>query len=765
MQWRVLGIGLLATSATIGAIAITSWLAGAFFFLLSGSLPHDITLQTWWTYAHHYLNHPTAGFRLKAAMIAAVMVCLVAPLGIAFAAIRKKRSLHGDARFASAAEIARANLHGSDGIIIGKARGRYLLFPGMQFVLLAAPTRSGKGVGVVIPNLLHWPDSAVVFDIKLENFKITSGYRRLCGQDVFLFNPFSITESPDGNPLEGKSHRYNPLGYVSTDRRLRIQDILSIGYALYPGEGKEAFFDDAARNLFLALVLYLLETPDLPRTMGELLRQSSGKGKPIREHLQGLINSRNFREVSEVSDTGVVTTRLEPRGDWDGVGLPPLSDECVDAINRFTSTSDNTLSSILATFNVPLTVWASPVVDAATSANDFDLREIRKRRMTLYVGIPARRLDEAKLILNLIYTQLINLSTNQLLNETPELKYMCLVLGDEFTAAGRIGIIDKSNAFIAGYGLRLLTIIQSPGQLEAPAPRGYGKEGARTLMTNHACQILYTPREQKDANEYSEMLGYETFKSRGTSKQSGPKSSHGESFSDQRRALMLPQELKELSQRKQVVVLENTKPILADKIAYYEDAVFIDRLKLVSPSLQALGKRLPSRGKLESVWRSGELASPVPALDLDAHTARVERRIRALTDADVADGIDLDRLTVDAKGFAKAAGDTGAPVEDVERIVGEFFDAIERTSADIALPRRNDFDEFDIDEDGAALMPVDTLDSDPSAFTASEADWWAVSASDQPQIPGGDDADPVAKTDPVHIDLTVLDRPAPSLKE
>ncbi|MBD4157521.1 type IV secretory system conjugative DNA transfer family protein, partial [Xanthomonas citri pv. citri] len=156
------------------------------------------------------------------------------------------------------------------GIIVGKWKKRFLLFPGLQFVLLSAPTRSGKGVGIVIPNLLSWEDSVVVLDVKQENFLITSGWRARYGHACYLFNPFAE---------DGRTHRYNPLGYISDDPRLRVGDILDLGYAIYPGDGKEPFFDDTARNLFLGLVLYLCETPELPRTFGELLRQASGKGK------------------------------------------------------------------------------------------------------------------------------------------------------------------------------------------------------------------------------------------------------------------------------------------------------------------------------------------------------------------------------------------------------------------------------------------------------------------------------------------------------
>ena len=222
------------------------------------------------------------------------------------AILRDVRSLHGDARFANFSEIQKAGLLGSTGIIIGKIKNRFLLFSGMQFVLLAAPTRSGKGVGIVIPNLLNWSESVVVLDVKLENFLITSKFRAKWGQEVYLFNPFSISEQTQGNPLHGCTHRYNPLGYISEDVRLRVTDILAIGYSLYPGEGRDAFFDDAARNLFLGLTLYLCETPNLPRTMGELLRQSSGKGLPVKDYIQNIVTDRNYRIFGDImlNDSG-----------------------------------------------------------------------------------------------------------------------------------------------------------------------------------------------------------------------------------------------------------------------------------------------------------------------------------------------------------------------------------------------------------------------------------------------------------------------------
>ena len=271
-------------------------------------------------------------------------------------------------------------------------------------------------MAIVLPNLLNYSGSVVVLDIKLENYKYTSKFRSEHGQQVFLFNPFAE---------DGRTHRWNPLDGISRNRNFRVGDALAVGQALYPASDRqEGFWNDAARNLFLGLTLYLLDTPDLPCTLGELLRQSSGKGLPIKDYIQDLMASR----VN---------------------GNNALSRECLDALSRFCSTSENTLASILVTFNAPLTIFSNPIVDAATSASDFDITAVRKSRMSIYIGIQPNRLAEASLLVNLFFSQLINLNTKQLPADNPELKYPCLLILDEFTAIGKVGIIAKSVAYIA----------------------------------------------------------------------------------------------------------------------------------------------------------------------------------------------------------------------------------------------------------------------------------------------------------------------------
>ena len=517
-----------------------------------------------------YKNSPVKSVRLTVIFCAAFPFLVSAGIAVLFYITKyKPRSLHGDARFATYMEIKKAGLVACDSydktILVGQykehGRNEYLCYGGYQFVMLAAPTRSGKGVGVVIPNCLNYSDSLVVLDIKLENFDKTAGFRAKSGQEVYLFAPYDecAAERQPGKAAPMRTHRYNPLGYVSEDPVDRIGDIDSIAQAFYNNpNSKDKFFDEQAKDLFRGITLLVLETPGIPHTLGEVFRQSSGYGKALPEHLNEMIEK----------------AKAEGR---------PYSDECVAAISRVCTLSDNTFAGVKGSMQVPLMPWANARVDAATSANDFDLRDVRKKRMTIYVGITPNKLAEAKNIINLFFDQLINLNTKTLPQQDKSLKYQCLMILDEFTAAGKINQIAQSISYQAGYNMRVLTIIQNKSQLEDV----YGKPGALTLMSNHALMIMYAPSPvvQSDANEYSEMLGYQTVKNTSHSRSFGKQGSRSDSTSDQKRALMLPQELKEMDMWEEIVSLEHTKPIRCGKIKYFEDPTFTARVDWQIPEI------------------------------------------------------------------------------------------------------------------------------------------------------------------------------------
>lgn len=577
----------LFTGLILGLLCLWLYLAGGIFMVAYDREFSDATPLTVFQYYQHY----GAAKSVQNWLFASLGISLLVVFGPVAAIMRpKKRSLHGEAAFATASEIKKAGLLADAGIILGKYGRKYLMFGGSQHVLLSAPTRSGKGVGFVIPNLLSWVSSVVCLDVKLENWKITSWFRaKILKQECYLFNPLSS---------DYRTHRYNPLSYINEDPNFRIDDIQKIANMLFPDvPGTDVIWTATPRSLFLGIVLYLCETPSKVTTFGQVLREvANGDGSA---HLRRVLNER-------------------------AASGAPLSNACARAINSYLSIeSENTRGGIIGGFRARLELWANPLVDAATSANDFDLRDVRKRRMSIYLGVAAGDLERAAPLLNLFFQQLLDLNTRELPSQNPALKFQCLLLMDEFTAMGKIPIMAKGVGYIAGYGLRLAPIIQSHSQVT----ESYGKDAQQTFITNHAVSIVFPPKasETQTTRDISEWLGYYTTKGKSVSKgtQLFAKKNPSESTSDQRRALLLPQEVANLGQTKELVFIENTPPIQASKIRFYNDVVFMDRLKSVSPTLSKLGRKFPTQDQLDAISASGELSAPVPLIDMKAFACQI----------------------------------------------------------------------------------------------------------------------------------------------
>lgn len=543
MKTRTIALMVVVTIWLAAAGWAVRYAAGGMYLVIHKSNPQLVEASTWSEYWADYKDDPKEKKNLQVSMGVAVFVLFGLPLILVLIASNKARSLHGEARWATSSEAKAAGLLDDKGLILGKMGGKYLMTDAPKFAMLVAPTRSGKGVGTIIPNLLNWAQSVIVVDIKGENFDVTSGFRAKHGHEVYKFAPYDE---------DFETHGSNPLSYINRDSRYVVGDLQSAGYMLYPKkDGDGAFWNDAARGLFVALSLYCIES-NIPLTLGEVLRRSSGGGRP-KEFWQGVVES------------GISASGLQ------------LSIKCMDGLNQFVSNSDNTLTSILSTFSAPLGAFSNPLVDAATSRDDFDLRDIRRRKMSIYVVIPPNRLAEASLLINLFFSTAIDQNTKTLPEKDPSLKYVALLLLDEFPALGRVDKYIKSIGYFAGYGLRSLMVAQSMSQLKERDL--YGDEGARTLATNHMIQIMYAPREQQDAQEYSEILGYYSMDgvSKGRSRSRGSLT-NSENVSDQKRALMLPQELREIGDDKIIVMTDGCKPIFADKIKYYTDPAFMNRL-------------------------------------------------------------------------------------------------------------------------------------------------------------------------------------------
>lgn len=483
--------------------------------------------------------------KLESYAVLSLMISFLVPFFIVGSIVKGRRpSLHGKARWANEKEIKRGGLRADKGILVGKKGGSYLTFGGSEHVMVYAPTRGGKGVSIVIPNLLYWPDSCVVLDIKKENWNLTAGFRAKHGQDVFLFDPLE---------RDGKTARYNPFAYVDRSNSVDLYDDLQrIGAMLLPVEQQgDAFWTRAARTGFLAIAGYIAETPALPFTIGEVYRQLS-----ISANLKAYF-----------------LAELQNREGTDNA----LSCQCKTAMNDFLAASENTFSSVRKTISAQLELWNNARIDRSTSGNDFDLRELRRKPTSIYIGVTPDNLTRMAPLINLFFQQVVDLNTRTLPQVDKSLKLQVMMMLDEFPAIGNVEVIQRSVAYVAGYGIRLVTIVQSPSQLYGI----YGEHEARNYMTNHAIEVVYTPKELAVSKELSERFGTDTVKSKSISKSAGLSAritNKSQSISDHGRALMLPQELVLTPFEKEYIIKGGMRPISVDKILYYQDKIFIARI-------------------------------------------------------------------------------------------------------------------------------------------------------------------------------------------
>ncbi|MGE6695035.1 type IV secretory system conjugative DNA transfer family protein [Sphingobium limneticum] len=487
----------------------------------------------------YYRRDPLVLKALGAGMIVGL---LIAGLMLWWLA-KRKPPLHGAARFAKESELRRAGFRASAGIVLGKkgrnlfgfGRRKFLTFDGSEHCIVEAPTRSGKGVGIVIPNLLSWQESVMVLDVKRENWDATAGFRQKHGQAVYLFNP---------TDPEGRTARYNPLGYIDrTDPDQVVIELQKIATMLFvPPERGEPFWTDSARTAFVGVGAYLA-VADQPFTIGAIYRlMTTGDTRGF------------FRRV------------LDDRS-------LDLSQGCRNALADFTSGADNTFAGIVQTVTSKLSLWLNPRVDAATEECDFDLRALRTTPMSIYLGVSPDELDRVAPLYNLLFQQLVDLNVRDLPDAATPLKV--LVILDEFARIGRAQVIASAFSYVAGYGIRLLPVIQSRSQLRAV----YGEHVANEIVANCGVEVAFTPKELRVANELSERIGYVGQESVTKSLTiHGVLANRSKSMSDQRRALLLPQELMQFPNDELLLLRGGIPPIHGDKIRYYSDGLFKARV-------------------------------------------------------------------------------------------------------------------------------------------------------------------------------------------
>ena len=528
------------------------------------------------------------------------------------------------------------------------------MLAGQQGVALAAPPRAGKGTGVVVPNALNWPGSLVCVDIKRENWTLTAGYRARSGQACYLFDPFAE---------DRRTARWNPFSYVSGDPARRLNDLQRIAEMLYPDPPNvDPFWTASARSLFLGIALYLFETPSLRKTIGEVLRQGmASDDEGFGQHWKRLIEGRNS-------------------------GRRPLSPECVRSLYDVIDLAPVTASSIRKTFTSRLDLWLNPILDAATSESDFDLRKLRTTPMSIYVSVNPDDLHRLRPVLNLFFQQAIGLQTRELPERNPALKHQVMMLLDEFTALGRIPIIAEAISYLPGYNVRVVLVIQTPAQLREV----YGIHNAEIMLKSLAARIVFAPKDFADAREISDELGFTTVPVRTVSKPIGGtfdrrgSRSRSQTLSQQRRALLLPQEVKELGTEEAIVFYEGLRPIRCRKIRYFTDPRFRKRLLPPPPAPLPPGRTGPVSTPAAREPPSAGSCNEAPGTP-DTATAAAQPRKEdvVIREGTVEDIERIESLTLEdfATDFSKVRiPDKEGPLSDGEMkvAVDTFLSSIER---------------------------------------------------------------------------------------
>lgn len=461
----------------------------------------------------------------------AVLIVVVASPGTAGPA-------HGSARWATRRDIATAGLAGRRGIILGATRrsGRLLRADGPTHVLLSAPTRSGKGAGFVIPNLLDWPGSVVALDIKGENYRYTAGLRAAHGHDVYRFDP----GSPD-------TDRWNPLALPSGDPDSRVRELQQLAASLYPAAGgREEFWVNQARELFVGAALLVIEGRGPDASMGEVYRLL------MHPELAGFV-------------AGELTS---------SAGLSPDCRERLDAWAKCDAAA--TRAGVLASARERLLPWGERGLDAATAAGDFALDVFRHRRSALYVAVAPQDLGRLQHVLRLFFEQLLLANIRAAAGADSGSLVPLLLMLDEFPVFGRVASFEQGIAYVASYGIRICLIAQSEAQLRAV----YGQEGARILIDNCANRIFFTPNAPEEASGISRLLGTRTVGARTRSGGIGFATSRGSSVSvsEVGRPLLDPSEVRQIGDDAAIVMTAGCPPILAKKLRWFRRRSFRRRV-------------------------------------------------------------------------------------------------------------------------------------------------------------------------------------------
>ncbi|HCE6960601.1 TPA: conjugal transfer protein TraG [Pseudomonas aeruginosa] len=537
-----------ATQWTAAALGYQLRLGSPWFDFHGTPVYYPWKLFEWWFFFDAYAPQvfDTGG------MIAASSGLLAVALAIAMSVWRsrqaRKVTTYGSARWADAADIRKAGLTQPAGVFLGQHDGHYLRHEGPEHVLTFAPTRSGKGVGLVVPTLLSWPASAVIHDIKGENWQITAGWRSRFSH-CLLFNP-----------TDASSAAYNPLLEVRRGAH-EVRDVQNIADILVDPEGaleKRNHWEKTSHALLVGAILHVLY---------------AGENKTLR----GVANFLSDPACPfELTLHRMMTTRHLGNGPH-----PVVASAAREVLNK----SDNERSGVLSTAMSFLGLYRDPTVAEVTSRCDWRIADLiaAEHPVSLYLVVPPSDISRTKPLIRLILNQIGRRLTESLDgSDGIERRHKLLLMLDEFPALGRLDFFETALAFMAGYGIRSFLIAQSLNQID----KAYGQN--HSILDNCHVRVTFATNDERTAKRISETLGTAT-ELRAQRNYAGhrlaPWLGHlMVSRQETARPLLTPGEVMQLPPDEAVVMVSSVAPIKAKKLRYYADANFKRRV-LPPPAL------------------------------------------------------------------------------------------------------------------------------------------------------------------------------------
>jgi len=551
-------IAVVFTIVLVMTWGATQWVAfrlgfqpqlGAPWFELAGLPVYYPPAFFWWWFSFDAYA-PT--IFVEGAIIAASggFIAIAAAIFMSIIRAREARNVatYGSARWAEDREIRAAGLLGPDGVVLGRHSQDYLRHDGPEHVLCFAPTRSGKGVGLVVPTLLTWPGSCIVHDIKGENWTLTASFRAKHGR-VLLFDP-----------TNARSSAYNPLLEVRQGE-WEVRDVQNIADILVDPEGsldKRNHWEKTSHSLLVGAILHVLYA-EKDKTLAGVANFLSDPRRPVEATLRAMMDTPHLGEA--------------------GVH-PVIASSARELLNK----SENERSGVLSTAMSFLGLYRDPVVARVTARCDWRIADLvgSRQPVTLYLVVPPSDINRTKPLIRLILNQIGRRLTEELTSSGT--RHRLLLMLDEFPALGRLDFFESALAFMAGYGLKGFLIAQSLNQIE----RAYGPNNA--ILDNCHVRVSFATNDERTAKRVSDALGTAT-ELRDSTNYAGhrlaPWLGHlMVSRQETARPLLTPGEIMQLPPTDEIVMVAGTPPIRATKARYYEDARFQERI-LPPPDLVA----------------------------------------------------------------------------------------------------------------------------------------------------------------------------------